>query len=199
VKYCSECGARVRHGVPEGDDRPRHICDACGHIHYLNPKIIAGCIPVWEDRVLLCRRAIEPRRGYWTLPAGFMEQGETLFEAARREAWEEANVRVDAGELFTVFSLPHISQVYVFFYTPMMDARFHPGEESLETRLFAEEEIPWREISFETVFRSLNYFFADRKRGVLAPRMDDIGPDARRMLDEAVRGALGSSGLALES
>lgn len=185
MKYCSDCGASVRQGVPQGDDRVRHICDACGRVHYLNPKVIAGCIPVWGDKVLLCRRAIEPRKGYWTLPAGFMEQGETLAEAARREAWEEANVRVNTGELYTLFSLPHISQVYVFFHASMVNEKFHPGEESLETRLFAEHEIPWCALSFETVFRSLHYFFADRRQGGFVMHIEDIGPDARRMLDEA--------------
>ncbi|WP_240342336.1 NUDIX hydrolase [Methylococcus sp. EFPC2] len=171
--------------MPQGDDRLRHICDECGRIHYLNPKVIAGCIPVWEGRILLCRRAIEPRKGYWTLPAGFMEQGETLAEAARREAWEEANVRVDTGDLYTLFSLPHLSQVYVFFQARMVDGRFSPGDESLETRLFAEDEIPWREISFETVYRSLHYFFADRKQGEFVLRTEDIGPNDPRMLDDA--------------
>jgi ADP-ribose pyrophosphatase YjhB (NUDIX family) len=185
MNFCSHCGAPVRQGVPEGDDRLRHICDGCGTIHYRNPKLIAGCIPVWEDRILLCRRAIDPRKGYWTLPAGFMEQGETLQYAAEREAMEEANVAVEIGELYGLFSLPHISQVYVFFHARMIDGRFSPGAESLETRLFSEEEIPWGELSFETVHRSLQHFFADRRRGGYVLHTENIGPDERRMVADA--------------
>ena len=177
MKFCTYCGSSLRHGIPEGDDRPRHICDGCGTVHYLNPKIIAGCIPVWEDRVLLCRRAIEPRLGCWTLPAGFMELGETLGEAARREAREEANIEVELGPLYTLFSLPHISQLYAFFRARMLEARFSAGAESLEARLFRETEIPWDELSFDTVRRSLQLFFADRRTGGFVFRMEDMGPD----------------------
>lgn len=179
MKFCSECGAQVRIGIPDGDERERHICDACGAIHYRNPKVIAGCIPVWGERVLLCRRAIEPRLGLWTLPAGFMELGETLPEAARREAMEEANVDVEIAALYNLFSLPHISQVYVFFRADMVDERFFPGHESLETRLFLESEIPWDELAFETVRRSLRYFFADRRTGEFVMRMEDVPPSKR--------------------
>lgn len=182
MKFCSQCGAPVRQGVPEGDDRLRHICNSCGTVHYQNPKIIAGCIPVWDDRILLCRRAIEPRKGYWTLPAGFMEQGETLAQAASREAWEEANVRVRTSSLFTLFSLPHISQVYAFYLADMVDEQFFPGAESLETRLFSEDEIPWQQISFETVFRTMTYFFTDRQAGEYCLHHEDIDRDSRRML-----------------
>jgi ADP-ribose pyrophosphatase YjhB (NUDIX family) len=181
MNYCSDCGASLRRGIPEGDDRLRHICDACGTIHYQNPKVIAGCIPVWQDRILLCKRAIEPRLGYWTLPAGFMELGETLAEAARREAREEANVEVELEGLYAIFSLPHISQVYVFFRARMLEERFSAGSESLEARLFREEEIPWEDISFETVYRSLRLFYADRKGGDFVFRLEDIGPDPRKM------------------
>ncbi|MBM4200382.1 MAG: NUDIX hydrolase, partial [Gammaproteobacteria bacterium] len=130
MKYCSACGSPVRVGIPEGDDRPRHICDACVTIHYQNPKLIAGCIPVWEDRILLCKRAIEPRQGYWTLPAGFMELGETIAQAAEREAQEEANLKVAIGDIYTLFNLPHISQVYVFFRATMLSPEFRAGAES---------------------------------------------------------------------
>jgi len=182
VNFCSHCGGPLRRGTPEGDDHLRHICDACGTIHYRNPKIIAGCLPVWGEQLLLCRRAIEPRKGYWTLPAGFMEEGETLAYAARREALEEANVVVEIAELFTLFSLPHLSQVYVFFRARMLDERSEPGAESLETRLFAEAEIPWEELSFETVYRSLRYFFSDRRQGRFALHNEDIGPFSRRLM-----------------
>jgi len=180
INYCSQCSQPVRQGVPEGDDRTRHICDACGAIHYQNPKVIAGCIPVLDERVLLCRRAIEPRLGYWTLPAGFMELGETLTEAAKREAWEEAQVEVELESLYTLFSLPHISQVYAFFRARMLDEKFGAGAESLEVRLFHEHEIPWDELAFETVRRSLRLYFEDRQGGSYSFRMEDIGPDPWR-------------------
>lgn len=181
MKFCSECGSNVSLGVPEGDDHLRHICDDCGTIHYRNPKVIAGCIPVWQDKVLLCKRAIDPRKGFWTLPAGYMEQGETLGQAAVREAWEEANVLVELDKLYTLFSLPEISQIYIFFRARMVDERFSPGLESLETQLFSEEEIPWDDISFETVYRSLVYFFADRKQGEFILHDEDIYGDAPRI------------------
>jgi ADP-ribose pyrophosphatase YjhB (NUDIX family) len=181
MNYCTHCGTSRRTGIPEGDDRPRHICDSCGTIHYQNPKLIAGCIPVWQDRILLCKRAIEPRLGYWTLPAGFMELGETLPDAARREAREEANIEVELDSVYTIFSLPHISQVYVFFRAHMLEERYSAGSETLEARLFREDEIPWTEISFETVYRSLRLFFADRKQGSYAFRLETITPDQRRM------------------
>ncbi len=181
MNYCTHCGTSLRTGIPEGDDRPRYICDSCGTIHYQNPKLIAGCIPIWQDRILLCKRAIEPRLGYWTLPAGFMELGETLPDAARREAREEANIEVELESVYTIFSLPHISQVYVFFRARMLEERYSAGLETLEARLFREDEIPWNEISFETVHRSLRLFFADRKQGNYAFRLETITPDQRRM------------------
>ena len=177
MKYCPQCSHPVRHGIPEGDDRPRHICDACGVVHYQNPKVIAGSIPVWGEQVLLCRRAIEPRWGYWTLPAGFMELGETLAEAACREAREEAHVEVELEPLYTLFSLPHISQVYAFFRARMIENQFAAGLESLEVRLFREHEIPWDEIAFETVRRSLRLYFADRRDGGFIFRLENMEPN----------------------
>lgn len=181
MKFCPSCGSLLRQGIPDGDDRPRHICDACDTIHYQNPKLIAGCIPVWEGRILLCKRAIEPRKGFWTLPAGFMEMGETIAEAAAREAHEEANIEVAIGEIFTIFNLPHISQVYVFFLAEMISERFSAGAESLDARLFEEDELPWDEISFETVHRALQFFLADRRTGEFRMRVQDILRDTRRM------------------
>ncbi|QFY42307.1 NUDIX hydrolase [Candidatus Methylospira mobilis] len=163
MKYCSECGVSVRREIPAGDDRLRHVCNGCGRIHYHNPRIIAGCVPVWEEKVLLCRRAIEPRHGYWTLPAGFMEMGETLAEAARREAMEEAGIDVELHGVQSIFSLPQFSQVFTFHYACMKDETHAPGIESLETRLFEETEIPWDDISFTSVRRSLELYFSDRK------------------------------------
>ena len=143
---------------------PRHVCDTCDTIHYQNPKIVAGCIPVWQDKILLCRRAIEPRYGLWTLPAGFMENGETTLAGAAREALEEAHARMDALKLFTFFSLPHISQVYVFYRGQLIDGFAEAGVESLEVELFDEANIPWHELAFPVVRETLKLFFKDRQR-----------------------------------
>ena len=132
MKFCSVCGNEVRVGVPEGDNRPRHICEGCGTIHYHNPKVVAWCIAHWEDKVLMCRRAIEPRHGLWTVPAGFMENGETTYEGAMRETLEEANARVEVDDLYVTVNLPHINQVYMLFRGRLLDLDYSAGEESLE-------------------------------------------------------------------
>ena len=170
MKYCSDCSEPLDYKIPEGDDRHRHCCNACGVVHYLNPKVIAGCLPTLNGQVLLCRRAIEPRKGYWTLPAGFMELGEAVHEAAAREAWEEARIRVDLDSVYTLMSLPHLSQVYVFYRAEMTDPSFAPGPESLEVALFDEAEIPWDTLAFETVRMTLRHFFSDRTKGEFAFR-----------------------------
>lgn len=182
VNYCSHCGAEVGVRVPEGDNRPRHVCGACGTIHYQNPKVVVGCIPEWGDRILLCRRAIEPRYGFWTLPAGFMERGETTQDGAARETYEEALARVEVLSLYTLFNLPHIDQVYLLFRSRLLDLGFGPGEESLEVRLFAEAEIPWGEIAFPVIRETLKLYFADRKAGGFPLRSGDIvrSPDDPR-------------------
>ncbi|MEA3291939.1 MAG: NUDIX hydrolase [Pseudomonadota bacterium] len=175
MKYCSECGEKVTRRVPEGDTRPRHICDECGMVHYRNPKIVAGCIPVWERKILLCRRAINPRHGLWTLPAGFMENRETVAEAAARETMEEACAEIVNSELYAVYNIPRISQVYVMFRAELLDVNsFGPGEESLEVELFTEADIPWEQIAFPVVKETLLRFLDDRKRGVYPVRVDDI-------------------------
>ncbi len=167
MKFCSECGSRAMEWrVPAEDNRPRHVCGDCGIIFYQNPKIVAGCLPVWEDRVLLCRRAIQPRYGFWTLPAGFMENGETTEEAAARETLEEASARVRIHGLYTVLSLPHVSQVYMMFRSELTDLDFGPGSESLEVALFREAEIPWDELAFPTISRTLKAYFQDRREGI---------------------------------
>ena len=165
MNYCSHCGARVEQRVPEGDTLPRHVCTKCGTIHYENPKMVVGCIPEWENRILLCRRAIEPRLGLWTVPAGFMENAETTAEGAQRETLEEANARVEILGLYALFNIPHINQVYMLFRARLLDLDFSAGAESLETRLFTEDEIPWNEIAFITVRRTLRHYFDDRRRG----------------------------------
>lgn len=141
------------------------MCPACNAIHYHNPRIITGCIPVHEDRILLCKRAIEPRRGYWTLPAGFLENGETIAEGAVRETLEEACAKVDLGELYGVFDVPHIGQVHMFYRATLKAPDFQPGAESLETRLFREEEIPWDSLAFPVIRLILEHYFDNRKTG----------------------------------
>lgn len=174
MKYCSQCGEPVSFSIPRGDDRERYHCAHCGTVHYQNPRIVAGTIPLWEDQVLLCRRAIEPRTGLWTLPAGFMELGETTSEAAMRETLEEANAEVEIGQLYSMFSIPYISQVHIFFHAKIIEGKHFPGEESLETKLFSESEMPWEELAFETVKRTLYAFFEDRREGQFRLRVGAV-------------------------
>lgn len=162
MKFCSACGASVDYKMPEGDTRERAVCGTCGTIHYQNPKIIAGTLPIWGDQVLLCKRAIEPRKGYWTLPAGFMENRETAEIGAARETMEEANASVENASLYTVFSLPHISQVYMFFKADLIGPTFSSGSESLDVALFSEKDIPWDELAFPVINQTLKHYFADR-------------------------------------
>ncbi|MDH5601507.1 MAG: NUDIX hydrolase [Gammaproteobacteria bacterium] len=165
MKFCSECGGPVIHRIPEGDNLPRHICEACDLIHYQNPKIVTGCLPVWNKQVLLCKRAIEPCYGLWTLPAGFMENQESLEEAAIRESREEANANLKLESLYSVISLPHINQVYVMYRATLLDLDFYAGPESLDVRLFNEEDIPWELLAFKTIEKTLRRYFEDRKKG----------------------------------
>ncbi len=160
--------------VPEGDNRERHVCDACEHIHYINPKVVTGCLPIYEEKVMLCRRAIAPREGLWTLPAGFLENGETASDGALREMMEEANARGKIVDLYTMFSLPHISQIYLFYRTELLDLEFFPGEESLEVELFSESEIPWDELAFPVVVETLEHYFEDRREDHFPVRAKDI-------------------------
>ena len=159
MNFCSHCGKSVIEIVPEGDNRQRFVCNSCDTVHYQNPKNVAGAILTWQDKVLLCKRAIEPRYGLWTLPAGFMENNETVAEAAARESMEEANAQTDRLKLFGVFSLPYISQVYMMFSGQLTSDKVSPGIESLEAKLFTRDEIPWAEIAFPVVTHSLELFF----------------------------------------
>ncbi|WP_060483640.1 NUDIX hydrolase [Pseudomonas sp. NBRC 111119] len=162
MNYCSACGQPVIQQVPEGDSRLRYVCPSCHTVHYQNPNVVAGVLATWGSQVLLCRRAIEPRRGFWTLPAGFMENGETLDQAARRETVEEACARVKDMALYQLFDLPHINQVHVFFRAQLADLDVAIGAESLEVRLFEEHEIPWQALAFRTVARTLECYYRDR-------------------------------------
>ena len=161
MKFCSDCGSAVQLRIPADDTRPRAICDACGVIHYRNPKMVVGTIPVWDDQVLLCRRAIEPRHGFWTLPAGFLELGETTGEGACRETVEEAGANIELGAAFSMIDIPHVEQIHLFYRARLLDLDFAPGVESLEVRLFSESDIPWKDLAFRTVSQTLRWHFED--------------------------------------
>ncbi len=173
MKYCSFCRADIEWRIPDGDNRPRYVCSSCDSIFYDNPRIVAGTLPVYEGRILLCKRAISPRKGYWTLPAGFMENGESTEEAAIRETLEEASAPVELGALFSMITVPHISQVHIFFLAQMPREEFSAGEESLEVRLFSPEDIPWDELAFPTVGETLKLFLNQ----AAGPHVFDIRPD----------------------
>jgi ADP-ribose pyrophosphatase YjhB (NUDIX family) len=165
LNFCSLCGSGLVEKRPRDDDRHRHVCSECGTVHYQNPKIVTGCLPVWQDSVLLCRRAIEPRSGYWTVPAGFMELDETVQQGAIRETWEEARARVELLAPYSMFNLVHVNQLYIIFRARLKDLDFRPGPESTEVRLFTEREIPWDDLAFQTVRYTLEFFFADQPGG----------------------------------
>ncbi|MCS6763886.1 MAG: NUDIX hydrolase [Candidatus Protistobacter heckmanni] len=177
MKFCSNCGHAVSRRIPPDDNRERDVCDNCGAIHYENPRNVVGTVPVLEDKVLLCKRAIEPRYGYWTLPAGFMELGETTTQGAARETLEESGAHVEVGELFTVLNVPHVHQVHLFYLAKMLAPDFAPSEESLEVKLVAEAGIPWQELAFPTIHHTLKLFFQDRAEGRLGdgrPRVHQL-------------------------
>ena len=174
MNFCSACGGTIILRKPPGDNRERFVCQSCDAIHYVNPKIVTGCLPLRGSAVLLCQRAIHPRKGLWTLPAGFLELGETTLAGALRETWEEARANVEPMGLYTVFNLPHISQVYFFFRAALTDGGFGPGEETTDVALFDEVDVPWRELAFPVVTSTLRHYFADRVRGDYPVRMEDI-------------------------
>ncbi|MFZ4378259.1 MAG: NUDIX hydrolase [Polynucleobacter sp.] len=166
MKFCPNCANTLSLKIPADDSRERYVCDACGSIHYQNPRNVVGTIPMYGKQVLLCRRAIAPRHGYWTLPAGFMELGESTSAGAARETLEEAGAIVDIGPLYSLLNVPHAEQVHLFYLASMSKLEFSAGEESLEVALFHEHEIPWDELAFPTVKQTLEWFFADRAAGL---------------------------------
>ena len=166
MNFCSNCGSHVVLKVPEGDFLPRHVCDNCGIIHYLNPKLVVGSVPVYEGRILICKRGIEPRLGYWTIPAGFMENDETLEVGAAREAAEEARIQVEIGGLLLLANVTSARQVHVFFRSRMLTPDFGVTHESLEVRLVDESEIPWPDLAFPSTEYALRRFVEDRAAGV---------------------------------
>lgn len=175
IKHCRNCGAGVVYRVPDdGDTHQRAVCPACDTIHYENPLNVVGTVPYLGDRVLLCKRNIEPRWGKWTLPAGFMELGETVAEGAARETREEAGAQFELEGLFSMISVPRVGQVHLFYRARLLSGVFDPGFETIEARLFTEDEVPWEEIAFRTVKETLELYFADRARGAFGVHTRDI-------------------------
>jgi ADP-ribose pyrophosphatase YjhB (NUDIX family) len=175
IQYCKACGSAVTYRLPDdGDTRERAVCNACDTIHYENPLNVVGTVPVWGDKVLLCKRNIEPRLGKWTLPAGFMELNETLAQGAARETVEEAGAQFEMQKLFTMMNVTRVGQVHFFYRAQLTSETFDPGHETQEARLFAEHEIPWDEIAFRTVKETLQHYFADAKTGKFELHQVDI-------------------------
>lgn len=182
MKFCSTCGEHISQKIPLGDNRLRYVCDACQTIHYQNPRIIAGCIAEHENKILLCKRAIEPRLGLWTLPAGFMENNETTLQAAARESYEEANANILNMSLYCTYSIPHISQVYMMYRGTLVNGFSAAGEESLETRLYAEADIPWDQLAFPVITETLKLYFADKRNKNFKPRDGEIYRDDKQQI-----------------
>jgi ADP-ribose pyrophosphatase YjhB (NUDIX family) len=185
MNYCPKCGSTVTLKTPVDDTRERHVCSGCKAIHYENPRNVVGTIPVWQDKVLLCKRAIQPRHGYWTLPAGFLEVGESTETGAKRETQEEAGAIVEIGPLFSLLNVTHVEQVHLFYLAKLIEPKYQAGVESLEVQLFAEEDIPWNDLAFPTVRKTLEWYFQDKKSGQLndtnkiVTHLDDVGYDER--------------------
>ncbi|WKB53538.1 NUDIX hydrolase [Eleftheria terrae] len=174
IKHCRACGAAVQYTVPADDNRDRAVCTSCATIHYENPLNVVGTVPVWQDQVLLCRRNIEPRYGLWTLPAGFMELGETTEQGALRETEEEAGASIELEGLFALMNVVRVGQVHLFYRARLLNTHFNPGPETIEARLFTEDEVPWDELAFNTVRETLRLYFADRARGQFPIHTADI-------------------------
>ncbi len=164
-KFCSQCATPITHRIPPDDNRVRDVCDHCGAVHYQNPRNVVGVLPIWNEKILLCRRAIAPRYNTWTLPAGFMELGETTAQGAMRETQEEAGAQIKLGPLYTIIDVPHAEQVHFFFLAEVLSAELYPGPESLEAAFFDVQDIPWQDLSFRTVITTLRHYVEDRKTG----------------------------------
>lgn len=175
MNFCSHCAAPVILEIPQADNRPRYSCPSCGRIHYVNPKMVVGCIPIWDDRILLCKRNIEPRKRFWTLPAGYLECDESTEQGARRETLEETGVLVDGLTPYRLFDLVHISQVYLMFLARLRAPDgFHPTEESMDVRLFREKDIPWSDIAFPVIGRTLQSYIEDRQANTFLFRQEEV-------------------------
>ena len=180
MKYCSNCGQPLTHCTPPGDDRARYCCKACGAVHYQNPVMVVGCIPEKDDRILLCRRAIEPCRGKWTLPAGYLENAETVAQGAVRETLEEAHARVEIIAPYAMYNICYVNQIYLMFRTRLVDNHFRPGAESLEVKLFGQNEIPWQDLAFPVMRQTLLQYFKDRPSGRFPFYIGDIASKSPR-------------------
>lgn len=175
IKHCRACGIAVVYRIPDdGDTKPRAVCPSCHMVHYENPLNVVGTVPYWGEQVLLCKRNIEPRRGLWTLPAGFMELHETTTEGAARETVEEAGAQFEMQGLFTLVNIAHVGQVHLFYRARLTSDQFDPGHETMEARLFLEHEIPWETIAFRTTRVTLEQYFADRRAGQFAIHQIDL-------------------------
>ena len=175
MNCCVKCGHPTTEKIPLGDSKVRQVCTHCGNIHYENPKVICGALVTWQDKVLLCRRAIEPRYGLWTLPAGYMELFETMEQGTARETWEEAEAKIEIESLYCMYNIPRIGQIYVLFKANLVDGQFGAGPETIESRLFAEDEIPWEELAFPSVQHTLRHYFEDRKQQQFPMHLETIG------------------------
>jgi ADP-ribose pyrophosphatase YjhB (NUDIX family) len=176
MNFCSNCGEEIILSTPPGDDRPRYLCKSCGTIHYENPKVVVGCIPEKNGKILLCRRAIEPRSGKWTLPAGYLENGETVSQGAKRETYEEAGANILISAPYALFNICHINQIYLIFRGRLVDDHIKAGSESTEVRLFSEKDIPWDQIAFTVIEATLRLYFKDKPSGLFPFHIGDIPP-----------------------
>jgi len=174
MKYCSNCGNLLEWIIPPGDDRPRHVCQSCETVYYQNPKMVVGCIPEWQDKIILCRRNIEPQKGLWTLPAGFLENGETIADGAIRETREETGATVVELKPYLLFDIVHIQQMYMMFRSRLLSPQFHSTPESSEVNLFSQKEIPWGEIAFRVMDKTLQIYFTDKQSGKFNFQIQEI-------------------------
>lgn len=175
MRFCTVCGQKTTEEIPLGDHKVRQVCSQCNTIHYVNPKVICGALAIWDNKVLLCRRAIEPRYGLWTLPAGYMELLETMEQGAARETREEAEAEVEIEQLYCMYNIPRIGQIYVLFKSILIDGQFGAGEETIESRLFEEHEIPWHALAFPSVEHTLKHYFEDRKTNSFPIHLETLG------------------------
>ena len=173
-KYCSYCGSTVSIKIPDGDNKERAVCDKCGSIFYENPKIVSGCLLTYDNKILLCERATEPRAGYWTLPAGFLENNETIEGGAARETFEEARAKAVDLKPFLLCNLPHISQLYIIFYGELLNGEYSAGPESSDVKLFSQKEIPWNNLAFPVIEKTISLYYQDKKNDTIAIHFETI-------------------------
>lgn len=179
IKFCTACGSPTLMKIPPEDDHVRAVCSGCGQVHYSNPKMVVGCIPEWQGKILLCKRNIEPRLGKWTLPAGYLESGESVQSGAVRETKEEAMADVAIIEPYRLFNITFVDQIYFMFRAAMTSDKFGITTESSDVRLFDEPEIPWGEIAFDVIRQTLDHYFIDRKKGDFPFRIFDLNKAVR--------------------